>query len=82
MFQRFSLLSIFFFLALFLIVDQVNSAPHKQAACEMRLFKTLNTLCNHSGDAEVLQETAMRCCRTNCVLTEMMTACTLDDNSI
>ncbi|KAF1766110.1 hypothetical protein GCK72_006066 [Caenorhabditis remanei] len=72
------------FMISFLLLDQVHSAPHhnkKHAACQYRLFKTLNTLCNKMGDLETIKATAARCCKENCDLTEMYSACTLNPNN-
>ncbi|CAL2033361.1 hypothetical protein CAEBREN_20142 [Caenorhabditis brenneri] len=67
-------------LAFALVLDQVSSMPagghHKRhSRCVERVFKTLITLCNHKGNAEIMRQTALTCCEINCDLMELMASC-------
>ncbi|CCD64836.1 B-chain-like peptide [Caenorhabditis elegans] len=67
-------------IVIILFVNEGQGAPHhdkRHTACVLKIFKALNVMCNHEGDADVLRRTASDCCRESCSLTEMLASCTL-----
>uniref|UniRef100_A0A8R1EBS8 INSulin related n=1 Tax=Caenorhabditis japonica TaxID=281687 RepID=A0A8R1EBS8_CAEJA len=50
---------------------------HKHAKCTEKVYGMLKAYCDFRGHSEILHNTSIQCCQSNCDFTEMMAMCVM-----